>query len=124
MDKILPCPFCGGDELKFEDNDKFVSCNKKNCAGVKWFDLPQWQNRAVNPNDAFDQFAASLQVERDLSVIILTLIPEATNLLDELENLSGPSFRNMASYDVKSAAKQLAVRLVLIEERIRRNAIV
>ena len=117
--ELLPCPFCGSPGRLETTDPGFVRCSSiEVCAGGIWFRLEQWQNRKINHADAFNQYAESIEAERKLTAEVLALIPAAKNLLDELENLSGPSFRNMASTDVKNAAMFLADRLVIVAKRI------
>ena len=117
--ELLPCPFCGSPGRRDSGEPNFVRCSSAEvCAGGTWFRLERWQNRKINHADAFNQYAESIEVERKFTAEVLTLIPAAKNLLDELENLLGPSFRNMASIDLKKAAIFLANRLAIVAKRI------
>ena len=42
-----------------------VRCVNAGCPGNRWSQMDDWNTRVINNNDAFEQYAASLQQERE-----------------------------------------------------------
>ena len=78
MTNFLPCPYCGTVPTK---TDLFqgginVCCSTRDCAGLYFVPVAAWNTRAVNNSDAFDQYAASLQQEKQEQLRLIRIISE------------------------------------------------